>query len=170
MFNAILRQLADTQDLDIAEAARMFAMADLAGADGAIACWNDKYYWNFWRPITAIHEADNDGNPATVADPNWTPLFATPPFPEHPSGHTCISGAVVKTLRHFFGTDKVSFSTFSSFSNSTRSFDRFSDAIKEIIDARVWAGIHFRTADDQGYVIGRKVAHELKKNYFEPVR
>ena len=169
LFNAILRQLADTQDLDIAEAARMFAMADLAGADGAIACWNDKYYWNFWRPITAIHEADNDGNPATVADPTWTPLFATPPFPEHPSGHTCISGAVVKTLQHFFGTDKVSFSTFSSFSNSTRSFDRFSEAIKEIIDARVWAGIHFRTADAQGHVIGRKVAHELSKNYFEPV-
>jgi hypothetical protein len=169
LFNAILRQLADTQDLDIAEAARMFAMANLAGADGAIACWNDKYYWNFWRPITAIHEADRDGNPATVADANWTPLFATPPFPEHPSGHTCISGAVVKTLRHFFGTDKVSFSTFSTFSNSTRSFDRFSDAIEEIVDARVSAGIHFRTADDQGYVIGRKVAHELSKNYFERV-
>ena len=114
-------------------------------------------------------EADNDGNPATVADPNWTPLFATPPFPEHPSGHTCISGAVVETLQQFFGTDKVSFSTFSSFSNSTRSFDRFSEAIREIIDARVWAGIHFRTADAQGHVIGRKVAHELKKNYFEPV-
>ncbi len=170
LFNAIFRQLADTQDLDIAEAARMFAMADLAGADGAIACWNDKYYWNFWRPITAIHEADSDGNPATVADPTWTPLFATPPFPEHPSGHTCISGAVVTTLRQFFRTNRVSFSTFSSFSNTTRSFDRFSDAIREIIDARVWAGIHFRTADDQGYVMGRKVAHELKKNYFEPVR
>ena len=148
----------------------MFAMADLAGADGAIACWNDKYYWNFWRPITAIHEADHDGNPATVADPTWAPLFATPPFPEHPSGHTCISGAVVETLQHFFGTDKVSFSTFSSFSNSTRSFDRFSVAMREIIDARVWAGIHFRTADAQGHVIGRKVAHALEKNFLEPVR
>ena len=126
LFNAIFRQLADTQDLDIAEAARMFAMTNMAGADGAIGCWNDKYYWNFWRPITAIREADDDGNPATVADPTWTPLFATPPFPEHPSGHTCISGAVVETLQDFFGTDKIAFGTFSSFSNSTRSFERFS--------------------------------------------
>jgi hypothetical protein len=167
LFNAILRQLTDTQDLDIVAAARMFAMADLAGADGAIACWNDKYAWRFWRPITAIREADDDGNPATVSDPNWTPLFATPPFPEHPSGHTCISGAVVETLQNFFGTDKVPFNAFSSFSNSTRSFDRLSIAMREIIDARVWAGIHFRTADAQGHVIGRKVAHELEKNFFQ---
>jgi hypothetical protein len=168
LFNAIFRQLAETQDLNIAEAARMFAMADMAGADGAIACWNDKYYWRSWRPVTAIREANSDGNPATRADPNWTPLFATPPFPEHPAGHTCVSGAVVETLKDFFGTDKVSFSTFSSLSNSTRHFDRFSEAIKEIIDARVWGGIHFRTADEQGYVIGRKVSHQLQRNYFLP--
>ena len=169
LFNSIFRQLAVTQDLDIAQAARLFAMADLAGADGAIACWNDKYYWNFWRPVTAIREANTDGNPATVADPSWTPLFATPPFPDHPAGHTCVSGAVIETLQDFFGTDKVSFSTFSAFSNSTRSFDRFSKAIKEIIDARVWAGIHFRTADVQGYVVGRKVSHWLENHYFGPV-
>jgi hypothetical protein len=175
LFNALFRQLADTHDLDIAEAARMFAIADLAGADGSIACWNDKYYWNFWRPLSAIRLADSDGNPATVADPNWTPLFSgappltTPPFPEHPSGHTCISGAVVETLKDFFGTDKISFSAMSGLSGTTREFDRFSEAIKEIIDARVWAGIHFRTADVQGNVIGRKVAHWLDKHYFGPV-
>jgi len=169
LFNAIFRQLADTQDLDIAEAARMFAMTNMAGADGGIACWYDKYYWNFWRPITAIRQADTDGNAATEADPNWTPLFGTPPFPEHPSGHTCISGAVVETLQDFFGTDKVSFGTFSTFSGTPREFDRFSEAIKEIIDARVWAGIHFRTADTQGHVIGRKVAHWLDNHYFRPV-
>jgi len=175
LFNALFRQLADTQDLDIAGAARMFAMADLAGADGSIACWNDKYYWNFWRPITAIRLAGTDGNPATVADANWTPLFSgappltTPPFPEHPSGHTCISGAVVQTLQDFFGTDKVSFTMSSALSGTTRDFDRFSMAIKEIIGARVWAGIHFRTADTQGYVMGRKVAHILERNYFLPV-
>jgi hypothetical protein len=168
LFNQIFRQLAETRDLDIAAAARMFAMADMAGADGAIGCWVDKYYWNFWRPITAIRLADADGNPATEADPNWVPLFATPPFPEHPSGHTCVSGAIVQTLQDFFGMDKVAFSTFSTFSGTTREFDRFSEAIKEIIDARVWAGIHFRTADTQGHVIGRKVAHILEKNYFQP--
>jgi PAP2 superfamily len=174
LFNALFRQLADTKDLDIAEAARMFAMADLAGADGAIACWNDKYYYRFWRPITAIRLADTDGNPATVVDPNWTPLFSgappltTPAFPEHPSGHTCISGAVVETLKDFFGTDKVSFTMFSGLTGTTRGFERFSEAMREIIDARVWAGIHFRTADTQGHVIGRKVAHVLERNSFQP--
>jgi hypothetical protein len=175
LFNGLFRQLATTQDLDIAQAARLFAMADLAGADGGIACWNDKYYYRFWRPITAIRLADTDDNPATVADPNWTPLFssapplATPAFPEHPSGHSCVSGAVVETLKDFFGTDKISFTMSSTLSGTTRGFDRFSRAIKEVIDARVWAGIHFRTADTQGHAMGRKVAHILRKNYFGSV-
>jgi PAP2 superfamily len=174
LFNALFRQLAGTQDLDIAEAARMFAMADLAGADGAIACWNDKYYYRFWRPLSAIRLAGTDGNPGTVADPNWTPLFSsappltTPAFPEHPSGHTAISGAVVETLKNFFGTDKVSFTMFSGLSGTSREFDRFSVAMREIIDARVWAGIHFRTADTQGHAMGRKVAHILERTYFQP--
>ena len=175
LFNSIMRQLVTSQELDMAGAARMFAMGDMAGADGAISCWNDKYYWNFWRPITAIRLADTDGNPATVADPTWTPLFSgappltTPAFPDHPAGHTCISGAVVETLKDFFGTDKVSFSAMSGLSGTTRGFDRFSEAIKEIIDARVWGGIHFRTADVQGHVIGRKVAHWLDRHYFAPL-
>jgi hypothetical protein len=168
LFNQIFRQLANTQGLDIAEAARLFAMADMAGADGAIGCWNDKYHWKFWRPITAIRLADTDENPATQADPDWTPLFATPPFPEHPSGHSCVSGAVTSTLSDFFGTKKIAFSTFSTFSGTTREFDRFSDAIKEIIDARVWAGIHFRTADVQGSVMGKKISHYVR-DYFQPV-
>jgi hypothetical protein len=166
LFNAIFRQLASTQKLDIAEAARMFAMTNMAGADGAIGCWKDKYYWSSWRPITAIRQADNDGNASTLADQNWTPLFTTPPFPEHPSGHTCTSGAVVETLQHSFGTDKIAFDTFSSFSQTSRSFERFSEAIKEIIDARVWAGIHFRTGDVQGAVLGKKIARYLPEHYF----
>jgi hypothetical protein len=169
LFNQIFRQLADTQDLDIAEAARLFAMADLAGADGAIACWNDKYYYRFWRPITAIRLGGTDGNPLTVPDPNWAPLFTTPAFPEHPSGHTCVSGAIVETLQDFFGTDKMRFDTFSTFSGTSRSFGRFSQAIKEIINARVWAGIHFRTADEQGNVLGKKVSQYLDDHYFAPV-
>jgi hypothetical protein len=156
-------------------------MINLAAADGAIGCWNDKYYWNFWRPRAAIREADTDGNPATVADPTWeslfhasaptTPPLATPPFPEHPSGHGCVSGAVLHTFRQFFGTDKVAFDVHSGrFPGQPRHFDRFSHALKEIIDARVWGGIHFRTADVQGAVLGKKVAHWLKKHYFHPAR
>jgi PAP2 superfamily len=181
LWNRIFRTLAASQGLDIVENARLFAMGNFAAADAAIGCWNDKYYWQFWRPITAIREADTDGNPATEADPAWWPLFhtttpvpppplATPPFPDHPSGHTSYSGAIVYTLQNFFGTDKIAFSAFSNKSGTTRNFDRFSDAIKEVIDARVWSGIHFRTADMQGAVLGRKVAHYLEKHYFQPVQ
>ncbi len=182
LFNRIFRTLAASQNLGIADSARLFAMENLAAADAAIGCWNDKYYWQFWRPITAIREADTDGNPDTEADPTWLPLFdpatpvcsgaplATPPFPDHPSGHACATSAFVYTLKNFFGTDKIGFSAFSNKSCTTRNFDRFSDALKEVINARVWAGIHFRTADTQGAVLGKKVARYLKKHYFQPVR
>jgi hypothetical protein len=185
IWNRIFRTLAASQGLDIVESARLFAMTNLAAADGSIGGWNDKYYWQFWRPITAIREADTDGNPATEADPTWLPLFnptvpvsgpplVTPPFPDHPAGHTCISGATVYALQAFFGTDRVSFTAVSNKCSPApcpeRSFDRFSDALKEIIDARVWGGIHFRTADVQGAVLGKKVAHYLEKHYFQPVQ
>ena len=182
LWNGIFRTLAASRNLNIVDSARLFAMENLAAADASIGCWNDKYYWQFWRPITAIREADTDGNPATEPDPAWLPLFdpstpvcalpalVTPPFPDHPSGHASNTGAFVQTLQNFFGTDKIAFSAFSSKSCTTRSFDRFSDALKEVIDARVWAGIHFRTADVQGSVLGKKVAQYLKKHYFQPVR
>jgi hypothetical protein len=182
LFNRVFRALAASQNLDIVENARLFAMTNLAAADALIGSWNDKYYWQFWRPITAIREADTDGNPATEADPTWWPLFhpttpvfsgpplVTPPFPDHPAGHTCATGAFVHTLQNFFGTDKIAFSAFSNKSGTTRSFDRFSDALKEVIDARVWGGIHFRTADTQGAVLGKKVAHYLDKHYFQPIQ
>jgi hypothetical protein len=178
--NRLFRNLAADQGLNIVRSARLFAMENLAGADAYIGGWNDKYYWQFWRPITAIREADTDGNPATEPDPAWWPLFyfttpvcnppalVTPPFPDHPSGHSCGIGAYVHTLQNFFGTDRVAFSAFSNKSCTTRSFDRFSDMLKEVIDARVWGGIHFRTADTQGAVLGKKVAHHLKKHYFQP--
>src|SRR5438093_3161128 len=183
LWNGIFRTLATNQSLNIVDSARLFAMENLAAADAQIGCWNDKYYYWFWRPITAIREADTDGNPDTQADPTWLPLFDpatpacnplfplfTPPFPDHPSGHACATAAFVNTLQNFFGTDKIGFSAFSNKSCTTRSFERFSDALKEVVDARVWAGIHFRTADTQGAVLGNKVAHYLKKHAFQPVR
>jgi len=180
--NRLFRNLVLIQGRDIVDSARLFAMENLAAADAAIGCWNDKYYWQFWRPITAIREADTDGNPDTQADPTWWPLFhpttpvcnppalVTPPFPDHPSGHACGTSAFVHTLQNFFGTDKIAVTAFSNKSCTTRTFDRFSDMLSEVIDARVWAGIHFRTADTQGVVLGKKVSHYLKKHYFQPVR
>jgi hypothetical protein len=183
LWNGVARSLAG--GLDTADQARLYAMINLAAADGAISCWNDKWYWHFWRPRAAIREADTDGNRATVADPAWESLFApatptspplgTPPFPDHPSGHGCVSGATVEAFKDFFGTDKVAFDvvggrTLNGVTIPPRHFDRFSDALEEIIDARVWGGIHFRTADVQGTVIGKKVAHWMRKHYFEPAR
>ena len=181
LWNRVFQALSASHRLDIADSARLFAIENLASADGAIGCWNSKYYWKFWRPITAIREAGSDGNPATEADSAWTPLFdpatpqfgtplVTPGFPDHPAGHGCISGAIAHTLQSFFGADKIAFSAVSNRTRTTRSYDRFSQALKEIIDARVWGGIHFRTADVQGAVLGRKVAHWLAKHYFQPVR
>jgi hypothetical protein len=182
LYNRIFRTLAASQELDIVDNARLFAMTNLAAADAQIGCWNDKYYWQFWRPITAIREADTDCNPATQADPTWLPLFDpttpvcnppllfTPPFPDHPSGHACATSAFVHTLKNFFGTDRIGFSAFSNKSCTTRSFNRFSHVLKEVIDARVWAGIHFRTADTQGAVLGKKVAHYMSRHYFQPNR
>jgi hypothetical protein len=183
LWNGVARSLAG--GLDTADQARLYAMINLAAADGAISCWNDKWYWHFWRPRAAIREADTDGNRATVADPAWESLFApatqtspplgTPPFPDHPSGHGCVSGATVEAFKDFFGKDKVAFDvvggrTLNGATIPPRHFDRFSDALEEIIDARVWGGIHFRTADVQGTVIGKKVAHWMRKHYFEPLR
>ena len=167
-WNRIIRTVAANEGLSVAEDARLFALSELAAADANISCWNDKAYWSAWRPITAIRMADTDGNPATDADPAWEPLLATPPFPEHPSGHACASGAIVATLQDFFGTDKMTFTAFSAGSGTSRSFTRFSETIKEVIDARVYAGIHFRTADVQGAIIGKKVAHWAEKHHFQP--
>jgi hypothetical protein len=182
LWNQVARdQLAARYELDAADEARLYAMVNLAAADAAISCWNDKYYWNFWRPRAAIREAEFDGNPDTVGEPAWEALFAaatvtspalaTPPFPDHPSGHGCLSGAVLETMTDFFGRDKIEFDvvsgrTLDGHAIPPRHFERFSDAIDEVIDARVWGGIHFRTADEQGARIGEQVAHWLHKHEF----
>jgi hypothetical protein len=180
LYGGVMRSLSARFGLSTAENARLFAMVSLAAADGAIACWNDKYYWNFWRPIDAIREAESDDNPATAGDPDWKPLFdpatatvpalSTPAFPDHPAGHGCVSSATIHSMQEFFGTDKIAFDMVSSrFPTQPRHFARFSAALKEVINARVWGGIHFRTADVQGAVIGKKVAHWERKHFFQPI-
>ncbi len=179
LWNGMARDLITDHGVGVSDGARLLAMMNLSAADGAIACWNDKNYWNFWRPITAIREGGSDGNPATVGDPTWrslfdpstptTPALGTPPFPDHPSGHGCLSGAALEATAAFFGTDKIAISINSGrFPGQPRSFDRLSEALKEIIDSRVWGGIHFRTADVVGAVTGKKVVHWMERNYFQP--
>jgi hypothetical protein len=182
LYNRAFRTLAADNHLPMADSARMLAMTNLAGADSGIGCWHEKYRWNFWRPITAIREADTDGNPATAADPDWLPLFdpstkvapgapalVTPAFPDNPSGHLCATGAVVRALQHFFGRDRVPLTLASTESGTTRHFARLSDILHELMNARVWAGIHFRTADIQGAELGATVARYERRHYFQRV-
>jgi hypothetical protein len=181
LWGGLERSLSTRFGLSTAENARLFAQVSLGEADAAIGCWNDKYYWNLWRPIDAIRLADTDGNPRTTADPAWRPLFdpatpttpvlTTPNFPEHPSGHSCLTGATMGVMRDFFGTDRVSFdivsTRFAGTPAATRHFDSFSDTEDEVIDARVWGGIHFRTADEQGARLGKEVARWEEHHYFK---
>jgi hypothetical protein len=140
------------------ENARVLALLNLAVADAAIGCWQAKYTYQFWRPITAIQEAAMDGNAATTADPSWTPLFATPAHPEYPSGHSCLSGAAGAVLGDLFG-ERTPFTVESdAMPGVTRSFRSFSAALAEVKNARIFAGIHFRSATDDGQVLGRAVA------------
>jgi hypothetical protein len=164
----IKRQLVTSQRLNGLQAARMFAMADIVNADASIACFNEKKFWNFWRPVTAVQLADTDGNPATVADPSWMPLLVTPPFPDYTSGHTCSTSAIMLALRKFFGRDDITFSAYSADSGTVRTFHSFSSALAEVVEARIWGGVHFRTADVAGVEIGNGVtgyvlAHEFRR-------
>jgi hypothetical protein len=164
-WSRIVRMLDAQAGLSTADAARLYAQLYLTASDALISVWDDKAYWSFWRPITAIREADTDGNPATEADPGWLPLVATPPYPEHPSGHLGLSSSFVETLQEFFNTDHMSWTDTAA--GKTLSYTRLSDALNEIISVRVWSGIHFRTADEQAAHLGKLVAKWRKHHYFK---
>jgi hypothetical protein len=191
-YNAIARRFVDQLSLNVSDSARLLAMLDLSAADALINTWNDKYHWNFWRPITAIRHPD-DGNPATDTEASWTPLFSagfptspplpgppaplpiggvggplsTPPYPEHPSGATAYASASMHALASFFGTDEMTFyATSGRYPGEQRTFNRFSDLTNEVLEARIWAGIHFRTADVQAANLGREVEQYVHTHQF----
>ena len=168
IWNPVLRQVVLGLGLDESEAARDFALMNVAGADARIACWDAKYAFNFWRPVTAIQRADEDGNPATEADPGWTPLIATPNFPEYVSGHTTVSGAMATVLRLLFDDDPGVAFTATSPTNPgfERHWTTFSEGVREVIDARVYSGIHFRSSDERGAKLGRQVARLAARHVF----
>jgi hypothetical protein len=168
-WNDGLLRLAGARELDLVQTARILAMAHVAGADGLIACFEAKYHYWFWRPYQAIPRADTDGNPATVADPTWRPLRATPNHPKHPSAHACHTGAVATPLHAFFGTDKIGFSLDSRVTGTTREYASFHAAVKELNDARVLVGFHFRNSDQEGSNLGRQVARYVADHFFRPL-
>jgi hypothetical protein len=173
-WNEVARQLIARNGLDAADSARLLALQNLSGADAAINCWNDKYHFDFWRPWNAIPRALEDGRDDTTPDATWAALI-TAPYPGHPSGHLCLDGAHTAVLRMFFGDDPIggSFQITSFALNpggpAVRTFDTFSQPLAELIEARIWAGLHFRFEDVAGQTLGRNVANYGAANYFQPV-
>jgi hypothetical protein len=176
LWSGIARTLATQQQLSTVDAARFYALAFMSAADTLISVWTDKARWSFWRPITAIHQAADDGNPATSPDAAWTPFLTTPPYPDQPSGHTSLATAITMTAQRFFGTDDISFSATNGLlypvgtaTTATRFFTSLSQARDEVVDARVLQGIHFRNADEDGVRIGKGVTNFVNSHLFKPV-
>jgi PAP2 superfamily len=169
-YGRVLRGLAIQQNLDLSQSARLLAMSYTALADSFIGCWNAKFHYSFWRPVTAIRNGDIDGNPDTIAGPTWTPLGTTPGHPEYPAAHGCLTGALADTLQAFFGTPKVPLTVDSAITGTTHYFRSVHDLEREVEWARIYAGFHYHHSLVQGFVLGHKVAHNLVNNYFQPVR
>lgn len=171
-WNRIARNIAATANLNIWKNAQLFALLNVAMAEGYIAGFESKYYFNFWRPITAIREAYADGNPDTEGNPEWNSYLVAPPVPDWPSTHSVLGAAGAAVLARVFGTDMIAFEMTSGapYARITRRFYSFSEAALENANSRVLAGIHFRAACVAGMEQGRKVGEYVLDNYFQPVR
>jgi hypothetical protein len=166
IWNSVARGVIAARGLNLSSAARTFALMYIAGADAGIACWDAKYTYNFWRPITAIQRAEEDGNENTVPDLTWQPLITTHQHPEYPSGHSTNSSAMATALGLVFGDNPGVPIVATSPRNPTfpRLWTTFSQGVEEVIDARVYIGFHFRTSDKTGAKLGRKVARFVVKH------
>ena len=156
-WNRTLRGIANRYLRKTGDSARLFALANMAGADALITSWDSKTHYVFWRPLTAIQEGDHDDNPLTAGDPAWQPLINNPNYPDYTSGANCLTGAMTRTLQLFFGRDRVTFdaTTLAPLAvKKTRTYNRFSEAMQDVVDARIWLGIHFRFADLEGRTQG----------------
>lgn len=173
-WNRIARNVSTQRGLDLWQNGRLFGLINFAMADGFIAGFEAKYFYNFWRPVTAIRAGDTDGNENTLVDPAWTPFLVTPAIPDYPSTHSVLGAAAAEVLARFFDEDddEISFTTTSGnpFPGITRSFTSFSQAAQENADSRVFAGIHFRRTCTDGLRQGKKVGRFAFKHDLRPVR
>jgi hypothetical protein len=173
VWNGALRSIAGAQKLNIGKSARLFALANMAMADAGITAWDTKLHYVFWRPITAIRNGDNDGNPNTDVDPTWQPLIVNPPYPEYTSGANNVTGAITRIFRSFFGTNEMAFSVTTTVPRAvqqTRMYSRFTDAADDVVIARVYEGIHFAFSDFEARTQGESVAQWVFKRFLRPVQ
>ena len=169
IWNSVLTQVVQSRNMDLSSEARLFALFYLASSDASVACWEAKYEYNFWRPQSAITNGDADGNDQTAGDAAWKPFIPTPPHPEYPSGHATNSSAMAKILTLEFG-DNPGISIAVTQTGITRNWTSFSQAVDEVIDARVYSGIHFRNSDEAGARMGRQVAQFVSKHALRPTK
>jgi membrane-associated phospholipid phosphatase len=167
IWNPVIRQVVAARKPDLSATARTYALIYLTVADASVACWDAKYAYNFWRPQASIRRGDEDGNSGTSADPTWTPFVPTPPHPEYPSGHATNSSAMAAVLGSLFD-DYPGIQIEVTISGITRRWDTFSAAVSEVIDARVYSGIHFRNSDEVGARQGRQVAQFVMRHALRP--
>jgi hypothetical protein len=169
-WNQIAKVVSRQRGLGLADNARLFALLNVALADAAVVCWEGKFRYSYWRPITAIHEADRDDNPDTTPDPAWDSLLTTPPFPSYASGHSTFSGAAATALAHFFRTDDVPFTVGSEGApGETRSFPGFWAAAQEAGRSRIYGGIHYEFDNQEGLRCGRALAEYIARHYMRAV-
>ena len=172
LWNRALRDIAEAQNLNIGDSARLFALVNLAMADALITAWDSKVAHVSWRPLTAIRLGNDDTNPDTVGDSEWQPLINNPNYPDHTSGANNNSGAATRMLELFFGTNEMSFiarTTNTAAIQQTRTYGRFSDAAQDVVDARIYEGIHFRFADEDARNQGRHVAQWVFDYFLKPL-
>jgi hypothetical protein len=155
-------------DLDVVDASRFMAMISVTYADALIACFDAKYHYPFWRPITAIPAGDTDGNEKTVGDPTWSPLLpVTPNHPEYPSAHSCITPAGGRVVARFLGTGEIDFTVPSLTGLGDRHYDKVKDLQYDVGNARIWGGIHYRSAVEDGVAIGKKTVNQVLAHHFQ---
>jgi hypothetical protein len=168
--NVMAQVVSEAEGLSLSQNARLFALLNVSLADAAIMCWETKFTTDFWRPVTAIRAADTDGNDATEADPLWTPLVVTPPFPSYSSGHSSFSGAAAAVLTDFFGTDAVEFTLPSEHPLvADRHYTSFSQAAQESADSRLYGGIHWRFDNEDGLSSGIELGQFVSSMILQPV-
>jgi hypothetical protein len=166
---AMLRDQVKVRRLDIVDAARMFAAADMSAADTIISVWHAKYVYGFWRPSTAINLADTDGNPATDPDPSWVPLIPNPAYPDYPSGYNGFAAAVTRGLENVFHTQQLQLTLISTAVPDVRHYDTGEALRQDVVDGRMWLGVHFRFADTASRDMGIRLADWALDHYFQPV-
>ena len=171
-WNPIARQVAIARRLSLSKNARVFALLSLAGADAFIAAWDAKFTWNQWRPVTAIRSASGARPGGSTGDSAWTPLLTTPPFPDYIAGHTTYGGAAERVLEHLFGRRPgIALQLRSATGRGVvKSYDTFAQISEDIVDARVWGGIHWRTSCLRGRAVGQQVGDYVVDHALLPRR